>query len=389
MEVLHDISAWDYFRAPASLRDAPITPEDAARLVAVDRRLLSHRINASRAMQKVQDRLFCDLKGLSLPLHLMTDGPTRGKPTGILDVTRMRQLIDRTDLIGIGNGLYVTFPALTLALMAKRLDAVELALLMNEGCGLYALPAGGPLLNAVIREMVYRGELTAASVLDGNDGVREFLDEHGKRVSFVDAHGDDLGWTPCFESSGAFGDLWKRPPLVTRDELELYLEVHRPFPLWRTFARALTMCFEGTASPLETRAVMLMCAPPREGGEGWNVPEINRRINLDERAQRLSGRTYVVADALWTDPKCVCEVNGFSYHADRDGYREHEGRIAALESMGYTVVTLEADQLGDLGKLESRLEILAERAGLALHSRSAAFLERRRELHDRLFGRAQ
>lgn len=189
-------------------------------------------------------------------------------------------------------------------------------------------------------ELMACGEIGRDCVLDGAQSVREFLDARGNRVSFVDRRGRDLGWEPCFEIGGAFGRIWKRPPLTTHEELENYLAKNPRFHGRKTFERALRMSCDGLASPQEARVFKMLCASVWDGGEALLPPDINRRIDLDGAAAKLVGRNYVIADMLWPAPRLILEINGAAYHAGKDGYREHGGRTAALESMGYPVSRL-------------------------------------------------
>ncbi|VWM23157.1 Uncharacterised protein [Collinsella intestinalis] len=78
----------------------------------------------------------------------------------------------------------------------------------------------------------------------------------------------------------------------------------------------------------------------RFGGEGWPKPRLNQRINFD---------------------------------------------TAALESMGYSVVSFTYDQVSDLEKYDSLIVQRAETLGLKLANRTASFLDRRNTLHGKLF----
>ena len=85
------------------------------------------------------------------------------------------------------------------------------------------------------------------------------------------------------------------------------------------------------------------------------------------------------------EQRTILEVNGFGSHADRQGFHEQEGRTAALEHMGFTVLSLTYPQMEDLELFESRTQTLAQRLGFPLKSRTRAFLTRREGLHRELF----
>lgn len=81
------------------------------------------------------------------------------------------------------------------------------------------------------------------------------------------------------------------------------------------------------------------------------LPELNARV----------GR-YTV-DALWREEKLILEIDSFPYHGTRWSFESDRARDLALESAGYTVIRITADQLQDeplmvLARLAERLGAL-------------------------------
>lgn len=130
---------------------------------------------------------------------------------------------------------------------------------------------------------------------------------------------------------------------------------------------------------------MLLCLPPRYGGEHLETPYLNRRINYSPLARCMTDGESCVADLVWPDRKVIIEANGFKFHADRMGFLEMTGRTSALESMGYTVVDITYGQMADLTQFDVKLDRIASALGLNLRKRTREFLEKRNELHAALF----
>lgn len=389
METVADISAWAYACAPPLVRDIAIPDERAVAPppygADYPASLLVPRGRPSELAGRVRGRMLSDLKGLEPPLFAMRSDPVDGSSGRLISWHRASSWLTDRHCEDIGNGLYVVLPEYALMQMARSLSPARLALLMCEACGIYTLAPQTARVTLVVRDLVDQGVLTPGTVLGGDDYVREFADARGRRVAFADAWGDDLGWRLCFDRLGNPTDLWKRPPLTSHARLEEVVAELRGARGIRTASRALTLSCDGSASPAESRALMMLCGPAREGGEGWPWPSINRRIDFDEQAKRLAGTTYAIADAVWMEQRTILEVNGFGSHADRQGFHEQEGRTAALEHMGFTVLSLTYPQMEDLELFESRTQTLAQRLGFPLKSRTRAFLTRREGLHRELF----
>lgn len=93
-----------------------------------------------------------------------------------------------------------------------------------------------------------------------------------------------------------------------------------------------------------------------------------------------------MADQLYTETKGVLEVEGEAYHSTDLTFKRETGRAAALESMGYHVVSFTNDQVADLKNYDAIIGRRAEVLGLPLANRTAAFLKRRNALHAQIFG---
>lgn len=103
------------------------------------------------------------------------------------------------------------------------------------------------------------------------------------------------------------------------------------------------------------------------------------------RATRLAHQGHCVADQLYPRTKGILEVNGEAFHSDDLTFKKETGRTAALESMGYRVITFTYDQVADLENYDSIIAQRAETLGMTLANRTTGFLKRRNELHGKLF----
>lgn len=156
----------------------------------------------------------------------------------------------------------------------------------------------------------------------------------------------------------------------------------------RGTARALCaaqQAMEGSGSPLESKAAIMLFTERSIGGEQLTDVKLNHTIALTEKAQALAHQKTCVADALDSQHELVFEANGETYHADRHGFTEQSGRRAALETIGYTVMDITNDMINDLERFDAFLTSIEMQTGIHLRDKSVAFLGRREKLHGELF----
>lgn len=385
------ISAWQYHRTPPIVRDVALGEEallaaletrDGESAAWVAARALRQRGNARDADRLICGRLLSDLKGVSLPIHVLVGAGSSSHGSRIAVPHRVSQDRLAGRRINLGNGLYVLDVETTLCGLATTLGPVRTSKLTFEACGIFCLAP------QTLRVVLAQERLLAAGAIRADLPpwlcIYGFSDERGVPLPHGDDFGRPLPWAPSFDRLGRLTDLWKRSPLTSRDMLEEVasaLGVGRQNPL----TRALAVTRDGAASPLEVKANLLLCSGSWFGGLSWGSPFLNRRIQLTRQAQALAHASFSVADGLWEDRRSILEVNGEGYHADKNGFRIASGRTAALESMGYSVADITHEQMADLELFDTVLPTLAGKLGFELHVPTVAFLRRREQLHAQLF----
>lgn len=387
--VICDISALQYWRCPPIIRDAQIPLEQAIAPIGsggagVDAAVFNVRANAREADRLVRGRLLSDLKGLSLPVHVMTASSDRRAHDGVIALHRIAPL-QASDVVPIGNGLSVLTPEATLLFLARSMNRTKLLLLMLEFLGTYSLLRETALARLTLTELLAQQVITRESQLASPDHIREFLDTRGRSVNMVGRSGKPLPWELSFDRFGRPTDLWRRPPLTCLDDLQRFAGASQGQRGSKAFLDAAMHAIAGSASPFESKWALLTCLDTRLGGEGWPMPALNQRVDFDTEARLISHQTYAICDQLWPESKMVIELDGEAYHADDMGFKRSSGRKAALEHLGYTVQEITYDQVSDISKYDVIVRIAAERLGLPLGKRTNAFRKRQRDLHRELF----
>lgn len=393
MVVICDISAWQWYGTPPILRAAEIPAEIACAAppdgLGFDQALFRARVNDRDAERLIRTRLLTDLKGISLPVHVMVDKDSGTHAGKFITARRLPRAISSDDLMPLGNDLFVLSPECTLLYQTTPRSVITMLKMMFEACGLFVLPPENSRMSLTLRELLRAGEISRDDT--SWDGYRGYYDARGRRASFLDGYGDELPWRLSFDRFGRATDLWKRPPLTTAEHLIVKLDQMieragaRGIPGGQRVRKAVRFVRDGAASPAEVQAFMLLCLGKWFGSEEWGDPFLNHRIDFTPETQRIACQGYCIADMLWKDRRALLEVNGEGYHADAMGFKLASGRRAALESMGYEVLEITPAQMADLEQLDTMLPRFAEKLGFDLVNRTPAFLRRRDALHRELF----
>ena len=389
MVIICDISAWQYWRTPPIIKNSEVplelalAPKDAGGL-GMDRRLFFPRANAREADRLISTSILTDLKSLTLPIHVMVDGETPRRSNGFIVYHRAPLWLSDTHFVELGSGLAVlSIPAL-FETLGRRYGPIDLAGALCEACGTYALFHETAVSRIVYDELIQSGVIKKLAYRKA-DIIRQFYEPDGKKAPLCTSLGKEIPWQPTLNKSGAPTDLWKRPPLTTLEELQVFANVHARSKGTSRFARSLTMVREGLASPLETQAALLFTAPKVFGGEALPVPHFNQKIELSQAAQKLAGTTYCIGDFVWEEQKVIFEANGYDYHFDHDGFYIKSGRTSALQSMGYTVHEMNYAQMTDIEQYEAIVQSICSSLDVKMRPRTAKFSASHHAMRESIF----
>lgn len=388
MLVLHGMSALSYYRTPVQVVQAAMDPvalldgtpkgEEMYRLLSV-----AHP-NENDETRIVRERALSDLMGVSLPIDVCTGRGCSLRPNAVIRPHRLPRHQDVDELVSLGGGAYVpSIPQLFLELSRGR-SVIELSLLMMEACGLFTVFHETPQAKTVLR--VLKSEESEKGLRQENERpfCNAYYDESGKRLSFLNEHGEQRPWRQTVTSGGVQSDMWSRPPLTTSEELISFYSNRLEWgvPGARKALAAAQLVLDGAASPLEAKFALMQFAPASLGGDNWPRPWLNRRVNFIPELQELAGRAWCSCDEVWPDAKVDIEVNGESFHADERGFQLESGRRAALEAMGYRVLEVTSTQMANFDSLEVLAFSFSDVLGFHGAPRDARFCTRRRKLHE-------
>lgn len=238
-------------------------------------------------------------------------------------------------------GFSVTSPLITLFTLARSLSFWDLVMVMYEACGLFAVfePPSSIREEAVKRLM--------------EDNESEDDDHLSFSCAGVEPDADH--WECVFakmgQRAGKPTSLWRRKPLVDCSEMLDFAEQMATRRWGRKFRDAARLVFGVAASPLEAQGAILFGAPTWRGGAGFGDLLLNEWTPLSASAGRLCSKRTCYGDIVITNPEnlkaVIVECQGEMIHGSGAIQASDSERMAALQSMGYSVLLASHDMLND------------------------------------------
>lgn len=308
-EVLCDITALRYHRTPPqALLLCPPMPR-----VETDRRRDGLRSNP------VATEL------LGLPLYLLvTSRNERACGATVRQCLFLGELPTGAIVEGL-HGYDVVSPLMAVFTVSRRLSDLATLLLLSELCGSFSLCSLPERLERALENAVV---------------------DHPQLAS--------MEWERCPATDKDEASLWRRPRLVSSEDLRRFCREIAPYRGGKRFGNIARHVVQDAASPFEVETALLIALPRNMGGEGMRIKGLNVKIVLSERVKSLVDSEAVYADILLEsadgDTQVVLECQGKGTHGERGVNDSDAVRMTALQSMGYTVYLLTHDQIRDEAK---------------------------------------
>lgn len=151
--------------------------------------------------------------------------------------------------------------------------------------------------------------------------------------------------------------------------------------------RALRFVLSGSRSPQESLGGMMLCLPRRLGGIALPDACLNYRVDYDEQARRMAGRSFALCDLYWPQVRLDVEYDGLRYHEGREHMLSDRARSNALSHMGVTVLSMYDDQIRSDDAMLDLARDIAAHLGVRLRGFSERDVARRLELRRALLER--
>ena len=274
--------------------------------------------------------------GLTAPLNVTVGEYSAKRTTPLVRTHLLSGFLPTGWSVDAGNGIIVASPELCFLQMANELPMIKLIELGLELCGLYALPVP----------------------TDGNE----------------DLIADDRGFYN------------RQQALTNVKRLSTFASRAVGVPGQHRAQNALRYVSDSTASPMETRLLMLLTLPYRLGGYKLPMPELNARISLASSPKRNADGPNYFCDLFWPDAGVAVEYDSDMFHTGADRIAYDSKRRTDLASLGITVVTVTNQQIRSIVEFERVAKLLAAKMSKRLRcNENSGFLQAQRELRKLLF----
>lgn len=275
------------------------------------------------------------LRGLELPIELLAGSHKQRSKT--IYVHRLQYPLPRRAILNLG-GFKCVSPEHVVVQMASRLDDLQLAVLLGELMGTYAID---PIL----------GEMRQ---------VKE--------------------------------------PMTTPDALQAYLEDLGSFPGTSRVRRCLRMMPPGSGSPRETRLALRLSLPPALGGYHLPVAALNMVVNVQGLRADLplhTRRPDILLAVLGVGPGregrhryVAIEYDGATHYGEERHARDVE-RQTELMVAGLKEYVVGRQQYADLEYMDGLASLIRKDLGMSRIGLTRDVERRRRELRRQLYLRLE
>lgn len=153
-------------------------------------------------------------------------------------------------------------------------------------------------------------------------------------------------------------------PLVSAAALERFVAGLEGVAGVKRARRALRFVADGSASPMETVVLLLVCLPPRMGGYGLPAPIMNGLVNVPASHRRVVSKSRYYCDLLWPEARLALEYESDERHTGSFRIFRDSSRRADLAHLGIETVTLTRLQVFNKREFEKVIALLERRLGV-------------------------
>jgi len=247
----------------------------------------------------------------------------------------------------------------------------------------------------IVTQHLFSGKTPVGCFMDIGDGLMASSPEFcflqmAARLSLVDLI--ELGYELCGgyslplvnDSNVPKEGFYDREPLTDIKKLVEFLDIMPGTKGVDKATNAIRFVCAGSASPMETKLAIFLSMPLMLGGFGFDLPELNKRINLSKNASKVFGKDYYVCDIYWADKKTAVEYDSDQQHTGSDRIAKDSIRRNTLASSGIKVITVTKQQLYSSIELTRAAQAIAKHMGRRLFSRKGNFHNKYLELRKQL-----
>ena len=153
---------------------------------------------------------------------------------------------------------------------------------------------------------------------------------------------------------------------------------------WEGLDYSMPYILSRSASPMETKAAIMLSLPVSRGGWGINGLELNRRIDLTRDQQVIAGKPYIVIDGYLAGGNLGYEYDSDEFHSGHVREERDRLRATAAQCFGTTLLSLTRDVIESTVRFAAFCDEFSRLAGKRKRPLGERTLDRRMALRHNL-----
>lgn len=178
--------------------------------------------------------------------------------------------------------------------------------------------------------------------------------------------------------------VFQMEPLVSCAEIRMFIRKHPHLNGAKKAAQALAFLADGSASPRETKAAILLALPKHRGGYGFGTPVMNHEVRATAKARSIAGRNSFRCDLCWPDVRLDVEYQSREFHEGEASRIRDSRRTNALMSMGFNVIAITNEELESLRATDVIASTIAKAIGKRMRKEPTDHMIRKVKLRKEL-----
>lgn len=153
-------------------------------------------------------------------------------------------------------------------------------------------------------------------------------------------------------------------PLTSQHAMSKTLQRQLPLSGVKRARQLVKYVHDNSRSPMESALATILTLPLKRGGQAFPAMQLNGALPVPTDAYPLVRSRCLFADLLWEEQQVIVEYDGILDHTGAEKISQDAGRRIALESMGFTVLTLTKKQVYSWPSFLSVVSLLDKHLGI-------------------------
>ena len=343
---------------------------------------------------KVQAKEFASLNlkkyGVDFnPVHMLVASPKERCRSKKIYCHVLNSRVPSGSFLYVDRNVYVSVPELCFVQIAGFTDVLKLIVLGYELCGYYGIK------NEFSNPNQKYGVSSPSFLDESKEDFSDYCAQISMNQSFVQRQSKNTDTALISKQNQDVvpmqiqpKSLIRRSPITRVSDILKYLEQFNGMRGVKRARQALRFVVDGSASPMETFLVMMLCLPSSLGGYGLPFPKMNALFKTEK--VDVSHFQHRSCDLFWPEFSLAVEYDSDAFHLGKEKHDEDLKRLTTLGLMNLRVESLSRAQVLDAREFDRAVCLIAKHMGKRLRFSGSDYMMRRyrlrRDLYKIMFG---